>query len=161
VKKQTKQDMPTFRFRLSAVQRLREAVRDERRASLAQAYQADTVLEAKLQGLEREAADLRSGYRGAAQPGSVDVDRLIDTHRHALVLQLDRQHCLRQRELLAGEIERRREALAVAERDVRVLEKLREKHCQRFDEQQTRQAQKQLDEFATIAAARKEAKWES
>jgi flagellar export protein FliJ len=151
--------MPTFRFRLAAVQRLREVARDERRASLAQAYQADVVLEERLHSLESEAEKLRSGYRTAAQPGAVDVDRLIDAHRHAIVLNLDRQHCLRQRELLAAEIERRREALAAAEREVRVLEKLREKHRDRFETDQARRDQKQLDEFATIAAARKEATW--
>jgi flagellar export protein FliJ len=144
---------------MAAVERLREVARDERRSSLAQAYQADAVLETRLQSLEKEAAALKSDYRTAARPGAVDVDRLIDAHRHAMVLNLDRQHCQRQRELLAAEIERRREALAAAEREVRVLEKLREKHRDRFDADQARREQKQLDEFATIAAARKEATW--
>ncbi|MEX0586249.1 MAG: flagellar export protein FliJ [Pirellulales bacterium] len=151
--------MPVFRFRLSAIHRLREVVRDERRASLAQAYQADGVLEERLRSLERQAVDLRNTYRATAKPGTLDVDRLMDVQRHGIVLHLDSQHCRRQRELLAAEIERRRDALAAAEREVRVLENLREKHRQRFLENEARREQKLLDEFATIAAARKEAPW--
>jgi len=59
-----------------------------------------------------------------------------------------------QREQVAVEIERRREVLVAANREVRVLEKLREKQSQRHREEENRREAKQLDEAAVLTVAR-------
>jgi flagellar protein FliJ len=60
---------------------------------------------------------------------------------------------LAQRKQLAVEIERRREALLAANREVRVLEKLRDHQMERYREEENRRDIKRLDEVAGQRAA--------
>jgi flagellar export protein FliJ len=96
----------------------------------------------------QELADLKQQCRRSSLPGAVDVDRLIDAQRYELLI-LAQRHVLEQHEqTLAVEIERRREALVAADREVRILEKLREKQEQEHRRQQEREDVKVLDEVA-------------
>jgi flagellar FliJ protein len=139
--------MPTFKFRLTTMLRLREATRDERRGLLAQAYAAQQKLADQRQELERQIGEHRSGKLQGAK-GRLDVDRLLDANRYQLVLQAEMNVLTRQEAALEAETEKRRQALVIADRDVRVLEKLREKQYQRFLEQEAVLQGKQLDEIA-------------
>jgi flagellar export protein FliJ len=58
-----------------------------------------------------------------------------------------------QRKLLAAEIERRREVLLAANREVRVLEKLRERQLERHFEEEAHRDIKRMDEIAQQRAA--------
>jgi flagellar export protein FliJ len=55
---------------------------------------------------------------------------------------------------VGAEIERRREVLVEADRDVRVLEKLREKQTERHRYEENRREIRQLDEVAQLRATR-------
>jgi flagellar FliJ protein len=140
--------MTKFKFRLATLLRLREATRDERRTELAEAYRADNVLSEHLDRIGRELDWLQTQCRKAAGPGTVDLDRLVEAGRYELALRAQRSQLDQQREAVSAEIDRRREALLAADRDVRLLEKLRDKQARRHRHEENRQEIKQLDEVA-------------
>ncbi len=140
--------MSTFRFRLAPVLRLREAARQERRAALAEAYRVDDLLRGQIESVAAEMERLRNVSRQAGGPGPVNVDRLVETQRYQAALGNQRGQVLRQRETVTVEIERRQQALLAADRDVRVLEKLRQRQAERFRLEEDRREMKRLDEAA-------------
>ena len=140
--------MAKFQFRLSTLLKIREAARDQRRSALAQAYQAEAIVRKKEEELSDQVTQLRRQYRQAAQPGALQVDRLVERQRYELVLGAEQNHSRQQLRQLEEEIERRRIALVEADRDVRVLETLREKKKQAHEMKEYRQEVKQLDEVA-------------
>jgi flagellar protein FliJ len=145
--------MPKFEFRLATLLKIREAARDERQAELAEAYRADDFLIERLRQIQAEFDDMLEGCRKAAGPGAVDIDRLIESQRYEVMLRAYEKQTHEQRKLLAVEIERRREALLAANREVRVLEKLRERQIERYREEENRRDIKRLDEIAQQRAA--------
>jgi flagellar protein FliJ len=147
--------MRKFSFRLATLLRLREAARDERRGQLAEAFRIADAIQERLDELAREVDDLKR--QQAAQPGRVDVDRLVAAHRYEMVLRVEQQQNEEQRTAVLAEVERRRDALAAADREVRTLEKLRETQRQRHRSDEERLLMKELDEIAARNHAREEA----
>jgi flagellar protein FliJ len=140
--------MAKFKFRLATLLKLREATRDERRAELAEAYRADDILQERLDQIHGELDAMKSGCRKAVGPGAVNIDLLIESQRYEVTLRAYEKQALAQRERLAAEIERRREALLAANREVRVLEKLRDHQLERHRDEENRRDIKRLDEVA-------------
>jgi flagellar protein FliJ len=145
--------MARFKFRLATLLKIREATRDERRSELAQAYRADDVLGGYLEQTQTELNAIRERCRKNAGPGAIDIDRLIETQRYEIILKAQQQHLNEQRGKLAVEIERRRVALLAANREVRVLEKLREHQLEQHKQEENRLDIKRLDEVAQLQAA--------
>lgn len=143
--------MPRFEFRLSPLLSLRETVRDEKRELLADALRVAEGIDAQLAEIAELMAHIKR--RQAAGVGRVDVDRLLDASRYETVLMVERMRLEQQRAAVAEEIERRRQALAAADVEVRVLEKLRDKQAERFRLEQERQDAKRLDEVASLRHA--------
>ncbi len=148
--------MAKFKFRLATLLRLREAARDERRTHLGEAYRADDVLGEQLDGISQQLAGLRDQCCRAAGLGKVDVDRLVEAQRFEVALQAQRNQLNQQRAAVGVEIERRRQALVEANRDVRVLEKLRQNQAARHRQEEDRREVKQLDEVAGRPFARED-----
>lgn len=146
--------MAKFNFRLATLLKLREAARDERRAQLAQAYQADATLHEELQRLAGMATQVSGLYQASAGPGVIDVDRLLEVQRHGVYLNAQLQYLQKQREAVAAEVERRRAVLAEANRQVKVLENLRDRQLARHREEDNRRQIKQMDESAQIRSLR-------
>jgi len=140
--------MAKFKFRMATLLRLREETRDRRRAELAEAYHADDLLRQKIEETDATLAELLAECRKAAGPGVVDIDRLVAAGRYELTLRAQRKELDGQRERVAEEIERRRQTLVEANREVRVLEKLHGKQAERHREEEARREVKQLDEVA-------------
>ncbi len=138
--------MARFRFRLESLLRLATAQRNTRRQELAQALQAERIVQEqidRLQGeLDRALRQRRPGI------GVVDVDRLLDAAREQLLLAAQKQHLEQQLEQVRQEVRRRQQLLAEADRQVRLLERLRDKQRRRHQQQLLRQEQKLLDEIA-------------
>ena len=139
--------MATFKFRLATYLRLREALRDERRSHLAQAYRAEEMILGEERRLEAESAAVAAKVRDAARPGEINVDRLLDAQRYQTILKAQQQHLAGQRELLAAEIQRRHQVLVEANRDVQVLEKLRGRQRDEHRYQENRREIAHLDEI--------------
>ncbi len=146
--------MAGFTFRLAALLRLRESRRDACRAALAESQRCDDVLQKQFDGLGRELDALRIFCRLKASPGVVDIDRLVDAQRYELVTRAQQQEVARQRQTLAAEIEHRRQALVEADREVRVLEKLRQRQAEQHHREEERRESKRLDEVAMQQAFR-------
>jgi flagellar export protein FliJ len=146
--------MRKFKFRLTTLLKLREQARDERRSQLAQAYQAEAILREEGQRLERDLQELGKQNRDACGPGTLDLERLMDSRRYELVLRAQRQDLNKKMEMLEAEIGRRREALVEANREVRVLELLRERQLARHRQEESRQEINLLDEVAGRRARR-------
>jgi flagellar protein FliJ len=150
--------MPTFQFRLATLLRLREAARDERRNLLTEALRAEELVVQRIAELDGELAALRAQRLHAARPGAtVDVDSLNDTARYEMILKLERQSADQQRQAVAAEAEKRREALVAADREVRVLERLRETQLERHRQEEGRREFQRLDELAVIRHQPREA----
>lgn len=148
--------MAKFKFRLATLVRLRESVRDERRGELAQAFRAEELLEEKKAILEDHLSQLRHQARESAGPGEIDIDRLMEARRFETVLLAEREHVGQQQQMVRGEIERRREALVAANRDVQVLENLRGIQLERHRAEANRMEIRQLDEVAGVRANRED-----
>jgi flagellar FliJ protein len=149
--------MSSFRFRLDTLLRLRLADRDARRADLAKAQRAEDALVAQAAALADEQRETVELSRRLASPGAADVDRLIAAHRYELVLKARSQQLTGQIDQVRAEVHRRREVLVEADRQVRVLEKLRDKQRAAHTAREQRLDQKTLDEQATIGFLRQEA----
>lgn len=140
--------MSAFRFRLATLLRVREAARDERRAELAEALRADAVLEEQLASIAADLQQLLADEICCASPGRVDIDHLLAAQRYEVLLRSEQNTLVGQRKLLSQEIAKRQAALIEADREVRVLEKLREVHQQRHREEGEKRDQATLDEIA-------------
>jgi flagellar export protein FliJ len=147
--------MAKYRFRLETVRKLREARRDQHRAALAEAFRAEQVLAERRAEVTSEQQALRDLQRAAAAGHYLDVNRLLEAQRYELVLKGRELELARQRELLAVEIERRRQAAVEADREVRVLELLDEKHRRAHQRQEQHLETKQLDEAALVRQPRR------
>ncbi len=140
--------MAKFRFRLATLLKIREATRDEKRTRLAEAYLAEETLKERKIELAEQVEAARRQHHNVAQPGLVNLDQLVETHRYGVVLDAQGQVLENQMKLLGEEIERRREVLVAADREVRILEKLREKQHKRHRKEAMKQEIKELDEAA-------------
>ena len=140
--------MTNFKFRLEPLMKLREAERDRCRESLAEAYRAEQILLDRQTAIRQQIEETRELSRCQSQPGAIEVDGLLDTHRYELGLTTELQHLVAQQGQVREEVERRREALIAADREVRVLEKLREREEDRFRHEQERLEIREQDEIA-------------
>ena len=140
--------MSNFQFRLATLLRLREVTRDERRLQLAEVQRTDAELEGELARLDIEQTQLQQECRTAAAPGAVDLGRVLGAQQYASTLRAAATELKQQRRSLAVEIDRRREALLAADRDVRSLEKLCQRDLQARRQNEVRQEAKRLDEAA-------------
>jgi flagellar protein FliJ len=140
--------MAKYKFRLETLRKVREARRAQQRVSLAEAFRAEQILADKRAELVAEEVDLRRLQRSASDERYLDVNKLLEAQRYELLLKARAQELAKQATLLAAETERRRLLLVEADRDVRVLELLDERHRREHVRQQQRNEIKQLDEVA-------------
>jgi flagellar protein FliJ len=140
--------MPKYKFRLETLRKVRQARRDQQRLALAEAFQAEEMLAARQADLAAEQTQLRALQRSAIGGQILDVNRLLEAQRYELVLKAQGQEIAKQHLLLETETERRRKVLVEADRDVRALELLDERHRHEHRRQSQRTEHKQLDEIA-------------
>lgn len=148
--------MAKFKYRLNPLLQLRESTRDERRAELAQAQRADDILHDRQVTVDQQRRDILESTRSSIKPGPVDLEHLVNCQRHDLMLETEEKVLLEQRQQVAQEIERRHSTLVEANRDVRILELLREKQLLRHQKEEQRQETNRLDEVAIHREYRKE-----
>jgi flagellar protein FliJ len=141
--------MARFNFRLQTLRRLREIHRDEQRARLATAFEAERILSAQREALIAETAALVAAQRTSMTQGSLDVNSLLTSQRYRMELDAQLRILQNQAANLAEEIERRRQSLVEADREVRILDKLEERKRQQHREEALRTETKVLDEVAS------------
>lgn len=141
--------MAKFRFRLATLQKLRELHRDELRTKLAEAVRANQILDEQLSQVAAEIESLRTMRRQTVQGEQVDVDPLLQAQRYHGVLLAQQTTMHEQSRLLLAEIERRRQSVVEADRQVKVLEKLHERKLEEYRRGEMRAEMKVLDEVAS------------
>ncbi len=141
--------MPDFHFRLDAVMKLREHVREERLEELGNAFEAERLLLDKISNITCELEDIRRVLQGSSNRGQIDMDKLLSVRRYEFQLMSQKRELEKHIQEIETEIERRRTAVVMADREVRVLEKISEKRQAEFDANQQRHENKILDEFVS------------
>ena len=144
--------MANFRFRLETLLKVREAERQQRRLELGQAFDADRLLQQQFDALAAELTVARQESRTNSAPGEVNVDKLLELQRYALHVLAQTKAIRLQQSTVREEIERRRKLLVEADRQVKTLEKLREKQLAVFRTAQLHIEQKVLDEVGARIA---------
>ncbi len=143
--------MAKFRFRLATLQKLRETHRDEMQSKLAEAYQAERLLGEQEASIHAEEAELQRVHRSSLQEAQTDVNQLLNVQRYSAALKGQLATIEKQSEMLAAEVEKRRQALVEAGQEVRVLEKLHERQLDTHNRQVLVAESKVLDEIASRA----------
>jgi flagellar protein FliJ len=146
--------MSAFRFRLATLLRLRLAERDERRSDLAKALAAAEILRGERASLEAEREASLARLRQLSGPGGGNIDGLIQGHRYEAILKARSVQLAAQEAQVEREIERRRQMLVEADRQLRVLENLRSRQQAEHQRQADRQEGKRLDEVASVGHLR-------
>jgi flagellar FliJ protein len=141
--------MKAFRFRLATILKLREATRDERLALLAEAQAADDKLRSRSQAIQADLTQLNRLQHGRTATGQVNIDVLISSSRYDSILRAELVAIAAHQATLAVEIEQRRQRVMAADREVRTLEKLRDKQLELYRQSEALHELKGLDEIAT------------
>jgi flagellar biosynthesis chaperone FliJ len=117
---------------------------------LAEALEAEAVLDAQHAQFMGQAAQLVEVRCEAAAPQTFDLNRLVDAQRYELVLAAERSALDSQRKALACEVANRRAALVHADGEVRVAERLEQKLAAVERQHQDRLDNRELDEVALL-----------
>lgn len=141
--------MAKFQFRLKTLLAMHESTRQERRAQLAEGLAAEGTLERARADLERELARQGQSLKAPVMPGAIDIERLTVADRYRKVLRARLATIAQDAAALATEIDARQQALAAADREVRVLDKLRERQHEQFRYEQARREINAVDELAS------------
>lgn len=141
--------MSRFQFRLATLLRIREHERQQRQAELAQALEAEHIMQQQVDGIAAEIAQAKEVRRRLTAPGALAVDQVVEQQRYGLHLLLQSASAAEKLGQVKAEAERRRAILVDANRQVRVLEKLRERQSTAHEASLLLAEQKQLDEVAT------------
>jgi len=139
--------MSRYQFQLETLRKLRQRHRDERSVKLAEAFRAEQILTDRRNELDQEIAELRSHQRAIVESGNINTTQLLESQRYQASLESQVQVMSQQASTLNEEIERRREALVEADREVRVLDKLDERRQAEHTLEQQRDEAKVLDEI--------------
>jgi flagellar protein FliJ len=141
--------MKAFRFRMATVLKLREATRDQKLAHLAEALAAADKLRTRRAEIHDELARLNRLHQGRTATGPVNLDVLLSSSRYDAVLRAELGAIASHEVTLNAEIGRRQNAVLAADRDVKMLEKLRDKQREAHRAAEALADLKLLDEIAS------------
>ncbi|MBN1853565.1 MAG: flagellar FliJ family protein [Pirellulales bacterium] len=134
--------------KLETLRKVREAARNQRRLTLAEAQQAEMILEKQRAELEQNETNLLQNRRRAASPNTFDLNQLINAQRHQMALEAEKSMLHEQSQILTDEVRRRRAALVHADQEVRAVEKLQNKLDAARQCQQAHHENRELEEAA-------------
>jgi flagellar biosynthesis chaperone FliJ len=139
--------MPQFRFRLAALQRYREHLRDVCRQQLAALLAQDAALVEQRDESLRQRTEMLRELRDLQQRPALNVDQAAARRYHAGQLAADARTTEWRRQQLAGLIAACRRRLVLADQGVKVLEQLSEKQRTQFEAEQEKQEARQREEL--------------
>ncbi len=141
--------MPHFEFRLKTLLALRHNEREGRRAQLAAAFGVELQIAQRRRSLEAEVERQRQWVRAGTSSGTIAVAELRSAGPYEAALRAQLAEVVANYETAAAEVARCQEALAAAEGEVRMLEKLRERQHDKFLREEALAEVKRLDEITT------------
>jgi len=138
-----------FTFRLEPLIKIRKNVLQECQAALAKVYEERRLLEEKLLDIENQLAEGTATARSLMQPGqTVNVDYLLGIRRQEMFLLANQNVVMQDIQKVDEEIERCRAAVVAANKEVKIIEKLKEKRYEQYLEEEKREETKTMDEIA-------------
>ena len=138
-----------FTFRLEPLITIRDNELKECQSELAKAYNARRILEEALQEIERQLAEGTAQARNLMQEGQkVNVEYLLGLRRQEMFLRLNQDDLTQKIQMVDEEIERRRVAVVTANKELKIVEKLKEKRYEKYMEEENKQETKAMDEIA-------------
>ena len=138
-----------FKFRLDPLITIRDNHLKERQAELAQAYNAQRICEENLQTLGKLIEEGIATARNMMQSGQrVDVHFLRGIQEHELVLRANHEEWTKNLQTVNEEVERRRRLVVDANKELKKVEKLKEKRYEEYLEEEKKQETKAMDEIA-------------
>jgi flagellar protein FliJ len=137
--------MAKFTFSLDSVLRWRVAQRDECRQAVAVAMRLAQQAQDRVTACDEELQQL-SRHTGSA--GTINIGQRIASDQYAAGLRRQRQRLIDELAARTTELESRRAALVDADREVRTLERLRERQVETFEIDERRREQRGMDELS-------------
>ncbi|MDR0869768.1 MAG: flagellar export protein FliJ [Planctomycetaceae bacterium] len=138
-----------FSFRLEPLITIRDNVLKKKQGELAKAYEARRIVETKRTEIDSALKSVLENGRTMIQPGkAVNVDFLLGLRRQEMYLLADRNDCDEKIRILDEEIERRRQIVIEANKELKTVEKLKEKKREIYNAEQTRRETVEMDEVA-------------
>jgi flagellar protein FliJ len=147
--------MAQSHFRLDKVHHIRQNAREQRRIELLEAQQAEDQAAAQVAELMSSLQFVRGHVQLATTPGRLNLDDLRHAQRYERSLRGELESAQSRRETLSAEVERRRQSLVEADREVKVLDRWQEKQHAQFRIDQARSEAKLHDDQAIVAASAK------
>jgi flagellar FliJ protein len=138
-----------FKFRLEPLIKIRDNVLKECQAELAKAYNARSILEEHIREIERQLLEGTTTARNLMKPGqTVNVEYLLGLRRQEMFLRANQDDLNQKMQMLEEEIERRRNAVIAANKELKIIEKLKEKRREQYLADERREETKEMDEIA-------------
>ena len=138
-----------FKFRLEPLIKIRDNVLKECQAELAKAYDARRILEEQHQEVERQLVEGTATARKLMQPGqTVNVDYLLGIRRQEMFLRAHQDDLNQKIQIIDEEIENRRAAVVAANKELKIIEKLKEKRHTQYVKGEKQEEIKAMDEIA-------------
>ena len=139
-----------FYFRLEPLITIRDNELKERQAELAKAYEARHILEETLKTVEKQLAEGIETARSLTQEGqTVNVEFLLGLRRQEMFLLTQQDDLTKKMKMIDEEIEKRRTAVVEANKELKIVEKLKEKRYEKYLEEENKQEMKLMDEIAS------------
>ena len=138
-----------FTFRLEPLITLRDNKLKECQAELAKVYEARRALEKRLQEVEDQLAEGITAARNLMQEGqTVNVEFLLGLRRQEMFLRADQNDLMQKMHTVDGLIEQCRAAVVEANKELKIVEKLKERRLEKYLEDEKKQETKAMDEIA-------------
>ena len=140
--------MAKFVFKLEAVLRQRKHVEGEKQRALALIQSQMTVLQNELRLLNETVQTSTNDLRDNRLTGRLDLHFLAAHRRFTLATQRKAMNLVQKMALVQRSVDEAQQALLEAVKQRKAIEKLREKHHQRWAEEIARKEAAQLDEVS-------------
>jgi flagellar FliJ protein len=138
-----------FKFRLEPLITIRDKELKDRQEELAQAYNARRILEEAMQMVEQQLAEGIATARNLTQAGkTVNVNHLLGLRRQEMFLRANQDDLTNKIKVVDEEIERRRLLVVAANKELKIVEKLKEKRHEKYMEEENKEETKAMDEIA-------------
>jgi flagellar FliJ protein len=121
-----------FTFRLEPLISIRDNVLKEKQAELAKAYEAMRIIEEAKQKTERNIEDNLQAGREMLQSGKIDVNFLLGIREHEMFLLAQLEQIRKDTIEIEKEIDFRRNAVVEANKELKIIEKLKEKKHEHY-----------------------------
>ncbi len=146
--------MPRFVFKLQGVLRHREHLEREKQRALAAIEAQRAAIELELRRANDTVAATTEDVRKSHLTGVLDMNFLAAHRRFLFAMQRKSLEIVRKLSLVQRQVDEARNALAQAAMQRKVMEKLREKHLQRWKDEEHRKEMIEQDEVAMQLARR-------